>query len=261
MTAPTDIRREILRNVVLCQAIEPLGAKPGCTTRFEDATPGTKLEYFIVSGVNSCWQFFDLADRVLAAGRQPDCIYDLAYEAQQASVRNRLGGKVNYGQIQLLVPLVVAQVLDYLESGTLENIEAMLGRTGEVLRRTTARDVENLEKFIHLGYDLSAAHHRRMGRAKTTPRPPLKGRYASVWEAAHDFQHIHAVREMVQGYPNSRRVYRFLLQNVESGLLPASELIYRSLLPELGRPDIVADLIVVGIYLLLTKSPETVLFG
>jgi len=255
-----DIRREVLRNVTLCQALEPLGQKPGLTSRAEDASPGTKLEYFVIAGVNSAWAFYDLADRVLAAGRQPDCIFDLAYEAQAASVRGRLGGKVNYGQINLLTPLVTAQVLIFLEAGTTSDVEAILARTPEVLRHTTERDVESLERFIHLGYDLSARQHERMGRPKPLQRPHLQGRYASVWEAAQDFLHVHAVAEYTQGYPYCRRIYRFLLHNLEIGMLPASELIYRFLLPEVGRADVLADMISVGLYLVLTRHPETVLF-
>jgi len=255
-----DIRREILRNVVLCQALQPLSHKPGLTSRLADASPGTKLEYFVISGVNSAWAFYDLADRVLAAGRQPDSIFDLAFEAQTASTRSRLGGKVNYGQVHLLVPLVTAQALVYLEAGTTEDVEAILERTPEVLRRTTPRDVEGIERFIHLGYELSARHHARLGQPKPVLKPDFKGRYASVWDAARDFQHIHAVREYTLGYPYSKRIYRFLLHNLETGVLPASELIYRFLLPEIGRADVVADMIAVGIYLVLTRYSETVLF-
>jgi triphosphoribosyl-dephospho-CoA synthetase len=251
-----DLRREILRNVILSQALEPLARKP----RPEAISSGPKLEYFLVAGVNSAWAFYDLADRVLAAGGQPDHIYDLAYDAQSASVRNRHGGKVNYGQIMLLVPLITAQVLDYLETGTHEDIDTILARTGDVLRHTTEKDVESLEQFIHLGYQVSARNRERMG----TPKPPrslvLKGRYASVWDSCYDAMHLHVVREMTQGYPHSLQVYRFLLHNLEEGILPASALIYQLLLSELQRPDIVADIVVIGIYLVLTKHPESVLF-
>ncbi len=255
-----DIRREVLRNVLLAQALEPLGKKPGCTTRLVDSSPGTKLEYFLVSGANSAWAFYDLADRVLQARRQPDCIYDTAYEAQAASVRNRRGGKVNYGQILLLLPVVTAQLLQYLETGANDNMENLLERTGDVLRATTERDIVCVEDFIHLGYQLSARHHEQLGHARTVSRPSFAGAYATVYEAMLDHQHIHAVREMVQGYPNSRRVYRFLLHNLETGILPASELIYRFLLPDIGRPDVVADMIVVGFYLMLVRHPDAVLF-
>jgi len=254
-----DVRREILRNVILCQALAPLGKKHG-GNRWGPAPLGPKLEYVLVAGVNTGWQFYDLADRVLQAGRQPECIFDLAYEAQRESTRNRLGGKVNYGPIHLLIPLVTAQVLDFLETGAFENVESILERSGEVLRRTTPVDVEALERFIHLGYDVAARNRARSGRPISANRPHIKGRYATVWDACQDYQNMTSVREMLTGYPYSQQVYRFLLHNVETGILEAIELIYQFLVPEVGRTDVVADLIVVGLYLLLTKHPEGVLF-
>jgi hypothetical protein len=254
-----DVRREILRNVILCQALAPLGKKHG-NKRWGPPQLGPKLEYVLVAGVNTGWQFYDLADRVLQAGRQPECIFDLAYDAQRESTRNRLGGKVNYGPISMLVPLITAQLLDYLETGAFENVESILARTGDVLRRTTPADVEALERFVHLGYEVSARNRARSGRPISASRPLLKGRYANVWDAAQDFQNMYSVREMLTGYPYSQQVYRFLLHNVETGILEAIELIYQFLVPEVGRTDVVADLIVVGLYLLLTKHPEGILF-
>ena len=256
-----DIRREILRNVILCQSLEPLGKKPGVTSRFADASPGAKLEYFIISGVNSSWSFYDLADRVLRDGRQPDCIFDAAYQAQGESIRNRLGSKVNYGQILLLVPLIVAQALNHLDSDGFEDVESILERSAQVLRDTTEKDVEFLEKFVRLGYELSARHHERLGRPKTPRKPVFQGKYKNVWEVCHQHLHIHAVREMTEGYPHTERVYRFLLHNLDDGILQASDMIYRLLLPEIGRPDAAADIVVCGLYLALTAHPETVLFA
>ncbi len=254
-----DVRREILRNVILCQALAPLGKKHG-SRRWGPPQLGPKLEYVLVAGVNTGWQFYDLADRVLQAGRQPDCIFDLAYEAQRESTRGRLGGKVNYGPIHMLIPLVTAQLLDYLETGAFENVESILERTGDVLRRTTPQDVAALERFIHLGYEVAARNRARSGRPISSDRPRIKGRYATVWDVCQDFQHMHSVREMLAGYPYSQQVYRFLLHNVETGILEAIELIYQFMVPEVGRTDVVGDLIVVGLYLLLIKHPEGVLF-
>jgi hypothetical protein len=251
-----DLRREILRNVILCQALEPLARKP----HLDATASGPKIEYFLVAGVNSAWPFYDLADRVLAAGRQPDCIFDVAYEAQSASVRNRYGGKVNFGQISLLVPLVTAQLLDYLETGTHEDIDSILARTGDVLRNTTEKDVENLQKFVDFGYEVSAKNRARTGNPKPSRTPVLQGRYTNIWDTCVDRQQILMVREMIQGYPHSLQVYRFLLHNLDNGIVPASALIYQLLVAELGRPDVVADIIAVGIYLVLTKHPESVLF-
>jgi hypothetical protein len=254
-----DVRREILRNVILCQALAPLGKK-NSVKRWGPPPLGPKLEHLLVAGVNTGWQFYDLADRVLQAGRQPECIFDLAYEAQRESTRSRLGGKVNYGPIHMLVPLITAQLLDYLETGAFENVESILERTGDVLRRTTPADVEALERFIHLGYDVAARNRARSGRPISANRPQIKGRYANVWDVCQDFQNMYSVREMLTGYPYSQQVYRFLLHNVETGILEAIELIYQFLVPDVGRSDVVADLIVVGLYLLLTKHPEGVLF-
>jgi hypothetical protein len=255
---PMDVRREVLRNVILCQALAPLGKKHG-SRRWDLPQLGPKLEHILVAGVNCGWQFYDLADRVLEAGRQPEFIFDLAFDAQRESIRGRLGGKVNYGPIHMLIPLITAQMLEYMETGAFENVESFVERTGEVLRRTSARDVEALERFIHLGYDVAARNRARTGRAVSTNRPLIKGRFATVWDACQDFQHMYSVREMLTAYPYSQQVYRFLLHNVETGILGAIELIYQFLVPEVGRTDVVADLIVVGLYMLLTKHPEGVL--
>lgn len=254
-----DIRREILRNVILCQALEPLAQRPGPTARGQDGADA-KLESFLVAGVNSSWSFFDLADRILRHGGQPEHIYDQAYEALSASGRNRVGNNANYGRIALLVPLVTAQVLEYLDRGSCD-AEAILARTGEVLRQTSPKDVEHLEKFIHLGSELSARHRERTGGTQKPSGPPvLRGQYSNVWDAMRDYQQLHVVREAFQGYPNSLQVHRYLLHNLDEGLLHGSEMIYRVLLAELQRADAVADIIVAGLYLTITSHPESVLF-
>ena len=254
-----DIRREILRNVILCQALEPLAQKPALSSR-QDPLAGAKLESFIAAGVNSAWPFFDLADRILREGGQPEHIYDLAYEALSASGRNRRGNKVNYGQISLLVPLVAAQVLEHLDPKSEGDVGSLLARTGEVLRNTTKRDVEYVERFIRLGYELSARHRERTGGPPRTSSPPDLEGYATVWEAACERQQIYIVREFFQGYPNSLQVYRYLLHNLEDGLLHGGEMMYRVLLNEIQRADAVADIIVAGLYLALTSHPESMLF-
>ena len=254
-----DIRREILRNVILCQALAPLAKKPGIARSQE--LSGSQLESLIVAGVNSSWCFHDLAERILRNGGQPEHIYDLAWEALSASGRNRQGNhNVNYGQIALLVPLVTAQVLEYLDKGSCD-VEAILVRTGEVLRQTSPQDVESLEKFVRLGYELSARQRERNGGTPKPSGPPvLQSQYGNVWEAMRDYQQIYVVRETFQGYPNSLQVHRYLLHNLDEGLLSSSEMIYRVLLAELRHADAVADMLAAGLYLTLMSHPESVLF-
>jgi hypothetical protein len=257
MTEDMDIRREVLRNVVLCQGLEALARK----SRLQSAASGPKPEFFLVAGVNSAWPFYDLADRILTAGGQPDCIFDTVYTAQDSNVRNHAGGKASYGPVSLLIPVVTAQVLEYVETGTHEDIDAILARTGDVLRNTTERDVESLEEYIRLDYEAMAKNRERAGDLKPRRSPVLKGRFTNVLDAVADFTRNPNVREMSQGYPFSHQVYRFLLHNVETGILPASALISQLLLAELHRPDVVADFVAVGIYLVLSKHPESVLFS
>jgi hypothetical protein len=252
-----DIRREVLRNVVLCQGLEALARK----TRLQATAPGPKPEHFLVAGVNSAWPFYDLADRILTAGGQPDCIFDTAYAAQASNVRNHLGGKVSYGPVSLLIPVVTAQVLEYLETGTHEDIDAILARTGDVLRNTTEKDVESLEEYIRLDYEVTAKSRERAGDPKPRRSPVLKGRFTNVLDAVADFTRNPNVREMSHGFPFSHQVYRFLLHNLDGGILPASALISQLLLAELQRPDVVADFVAVGIYLVLSKHPESVLLS
>jgi len=252
-----DIRREVLRNVVLCQGLEALIRRP----RLQAGSSSPKIESLLVAGVDSAWPFYDLADRILTAGGQPDCIFDTAYAAQSPSVRNRAGGKVNYGPISLLIPVVTAQVLEYLETGTHEDIDTILARTGDVLRKTTEKDVESLEEYIHLSYGVSAKERERAGEGKPRRSPVLKGRFSNVMDACADFPRNPSVREMSQGFPFSQQVYRFLLHNLEGGILPASSLISQLLLAELQRPDVVSDFVAMGLYLVLSKHPESVQFS
>jgi hypothetical protein len=251
-----DVRREILRNVVLCQGLEALTRKP----RLQAVSSGPKIESFLVAGVDSAWPFYDLADRILSTGGQPDCIFDTAYAARP-NVHSRQSGKVNYGSVGLLIPVVTAQVLEYLDTGTHEDIDAILARTGDVLRNTTEKDVESLEEYIRLDYEVSAKNRERTGEPKPRRSPVLKGRFSNVMDAGTDFPRNPNVREMSQGYPFSQQVYRFLLHNLEGGILPASGLISQLLLAEIQRPDVVSDFVAVGIYLVLSKHPESVQFS
>src|SRR3989344_5060947 len=101
--------KETARLVMLAAALEPISDKAGCTTRFTDISRHLKLEYFITGAINLGSAFESLALKLerLALGG----IYDYALQAQQESLRNRSGGRINQGIIELLIPIVSAQYM------------------------------------------------------------------------------------------------------------------------------------------------------
>ena len=257
-----SFKEEVIRAFILSCSLEPLAEKPGCTTRTMDSSPGTKLEYFLVSAVNSAWPIMDLIDRIIENNGQPDCVFDVAYHAQLRSTRNRNGGKVNYAQILMLLPLIIAQCLLFVEGRDSCDVDLILARAGDAMRSTTIKDVEYLQKFVDLSCQLSERHHQRIGTVRKQCRPQFLGTYYSVMDAtqAEDFSHMIMATEIRDGYPRSRQAFDSLVENMTSGIISHSEILYRTLHSELGRHDIAADCIVVGFYLTLISHRSAILF-
>lgn len=257
-----SLKEDVLRAFILSCSLEPLAEKPGCTTRKMDSSPGTKLEYFLVSAVNSAWPIMDLIDRIIENNGQPDCVFDVAYHAQLRSTRNRYGGKVNYAQILMLLPLITAQCLLFVEGKEPCDVDSILDRVGDAMRATTIKDVEYLQKFVDLSRQLSERHHQRIGTTRKQWHPQFIGRYYSVMDAtqAEDFSHMIMATEIRDGYPCSRQVFDDLVENRASGIISHSEILYHTLFSELGRHDIAADCIVVGFYLALISHRSEILF-
>ena len=225
-----------------------------------DSSPGTKLEYFIVSAVNSVAPLLTLVDKILAEKKQPLCVFDAAYLAQLASPRNRGGGKVNYAQILMLLPIIVAQCLLYLEGRWPCEPDELFKRVTRAMRATTPLDVSYLQKLVDLSTELSDSHHRRMGTSRRQLYPHFSG--ANILDAvsAEAFSHTMMATEIRDGYPVCQRVYSALLDSDEVGLLRKSEAVYNVFLPELKRPDITADCISVAFYLIIFHGKDDVLF-
>lgn len=257
-----EFKEEILRCFILSQALEPLADKPGCTTRVVDSSPGTKLEYFIISAVNSTWPILELVDRIISAGRQPDYIFDVAYKAQSRSVRNRNGGKVNYSQILMLLPIVTVQALLFTEGNDAFSVNTILGRTTDAMLKTSSKDVEYLQKFVDLSRQLSEVHHRRLGTKRDYRNAQFTGRYNNILEATHapDFSDTKMATEIRDGYPDCKHILDIIVSDKENGIIKQSEIAFREMLPAMSRPDIVADCIVVAFYLALTKHRSSLLF-
>ncbi|MGH3426028.1 MAG: hypothetical protein ACRDQZ_00375 [Mycobacteriales bacterium] len=257
-----EMKEEVLRAFVLSQCIEPLADKPGCTTRTVDSSPGTKLEYFLVSAVNSAWPILTLVDRIAQQQGQPACVFDIAYEAQLRSVRNRHGGKVNYAQILMLLPIITAQCLLFVEGDSPRDTDRVLNRVGDAMRSTTPRDVEYLQKFVDLSRELSEKHHQRLGTARAQLFPKFQGVFSSIMDAAEakDFSHTTMAIEIRQGYPKCREILEALRRHPPVGIIKHSERIYKTLLPQYGRHDVAADFISTAFYLIIFESHSAILF-
>jgi hypothetical protein len=230
--------------------MEPLADKEGCTTRLIDSSPGTKLEYFLVGGVGVGLVFGEIVDRFKDSPGRVPIFYDLGLKAQQESSRYRGGGKVSSGQIQVLLPLVAA----HARWGD-QDIPSVCSGAVELLGQTSRKDVEYLDKQLELAFAMSA---RRKNSGEIYDHAVLES--ASVLEACQKADHLWITQEIAAGYPRVQQMAANIGELGDGSILRASEDIYKMWLPEMGRPDAVADLIVACLYLHIFRNPESILF-
>ena len=257
-----NLTEEIMRAFILSQSLEPLADKKGCTTRFVDSSLGTKLKYFTISAVNSTWSIITLVNTLLEDKEEKVNIFKYAYNAQEKSTRNRYGGKVNYAQILMLLPIINAQCLMFLEGADYTNIDQLLDKATSYLTDTNKSDVEYLSKFVNVSMQQSIEHNNRIGKTREQLSPNFDG-FNNIIEAsteAIDFKQTMMAREMRNGYKHCKRIYLDLLTENETDLIEQSEKIYPKYLKEFIRHDITADCLVVGFYLVLISNPNKKLF-
>jgi len=159
MLIPSEIRRYIQ---IAC-SLEPISYKKGCTNRYYDITPTLKIENFIVAGINIGDAFEDLAKRVYKnkESKSNKNFYDLCLKAQQDSLKNRGGHRVNQGIIELLFPIVISQ-LTYNEL----NPFRILKKTKDVLKNTNKQDLMDLQKMREFAFSLWKGHHKHLSKIK-----------------------------------------------------------------------------------------------
>lgn len=253
---PKRTPRETGRQVMLAAALEPLSGKIGNTTRYRNASRFLKLEYFVAGGINLGESFEELAERIETAGRQPSVIYDLALKAQKDSLKNRSGGRVNQGIIEILLPLVASQHI-YNSDNSL-SADEMLNKAVVVLGATSVEDIEYLRKMKRFAFDASAYTGR------IVPQHPeavsVLDYYKRDLEVASNPTSIAHNREFVEGFPTVRLVYERLSNPRTEKLSQNVEDAYRSALsahdPKVGR-GFIADCIAAGIYLYLSQNPKS----
>jgi hypothetical protein len=201
--------KETRRCVTLACALEPLPEKIGCTTRDTNISPYLKLEYFIAGAINIGDAFEELAQRIQDKGSQPDLIYDLTFKAQQDCVKNRAGGRINHGIIEMLMPIVASQMI-YDEEYKL-SVEELLEKSKEFMKNTSKEDVEELIKMKRLAYDLSAYHEREV-----PVYPQAKNVYDYYSLDLKDSKNPTSIKhneEFVLGFPSIKQMYNSVMNS------------------------------------------------
>jgi len=161
------VARRLATCASLALATEPLGRKPGCTTRHEDSSPHAKLAHFIVGGINVIWGFYDLA-RDTAEGTVQHPVYQYARISQEESIKWRGGGKVTFGQTMLLAPLVALQARDWRSSEEHPPIPAE-EQVQSFLSGLQGDEVTELERFCSVALRQSAESHSRHRSSRKQP--------------------------------------------------------------------------------------------
>ena len=244
---PETMKRDVMRNVVLASVLEPLGEKTDCTTRQEDYQTSSKLEYFITAGCNIGWDFYDLVDRIEKERKQPPCIFDTAYKAQLSSLRNRRGRRINFGIIQLLVPVVTSQMI----LGSREP-EEIADYTTEVMKNTTEQDVSAMDDLMRLHFSLTDDPNEASFK-------PFYGRFDNLYDVLETLideglgpRQVH--EEMIHGNAYSMRFFRGMERNIERSVIETSaeeySKVYRK---EINNQGVAADFVAIALYLMLTK--------
>ena len=258
----TDTHRTPLntqRAVAVACALEPLSDKFNCTTRRKDVSRHLKLPYFIAAGINIGDAFREMGQLLKDSEVVPSGVYRFAERAQLESKRNRRGGRVNAGMIELLVPIVAAQHLhdpDYAMSP-----KEILQLASDFMRRTARADVDGLISAKHIAYQLS--HQER--KVPVYPEAATVAEYyeRDLLESQTPTSRVHN-QEFVAGFPTVELIcdvirnspYPHLDQRVEEAYLRARAIHGK----EVG-PGVTADHIAAGLYLVLSQFPRERVIG
>ena len=131
--------KNVTRLAQIAMAIEPIPNKIGLTTRYEDIVDSLKLEYFIVSAINSGNQIQELMSREKFTPS-----YDLLTQCVIENHLNRDGLRVNTAQIIALWPILIT-LRDY-ECNSIEDLTTNMVKH---FKNSCMLDVSNLQLSQH----------------------------------------------------------------------------------------------------------------
>lgn len=247
------------RHIMIAAALEATSDKSGCTTRLLDISPHLKLEYFITAGINIGDAFARMAKAIDEQQGLPKGVFAYGYQAQLESKRNRRGGRINQGIIELLTPIVAAQHLQDPEYRL--KPAAVLALATDLLEHTTREDVAALRKTKELAYQLS--HYER-----EVPEHPDATNVREYYEAelltserATSFAHN---GEFLRAFPTVADMCRTLedcpYPHFSQRIQEAYHRARAAHDPEVAS-GFLADCIAVAVYLHLSQNPRDRLVG
>lgn len=242
--------RAVRRNVQLACALEPLSNKPNCTTRWQNASQRLKLDYFVAGAINVGDTFEDFALRIIESDIQP-LLYDIAYRAQLECIKNRCGGRINQGMLEMLIPIVASEVLNNKEYTV--SVDSVLSQAVEVMKRTSRSDVDWLVKMKRLAYDLSGYLDRTVPEHINANN--VYEYYHNDLAASEKPTSIAHNQEFVDGFPAIRFIYSYLEENIGKPLQNVVKDAYELCRFEMHKgisAGLTADCVAVALYLLLT---------
>lgn len=240
---------EIMHFVILASVLEPIPEKIGCTTRSRDWQDKSRLEYFLISGCNIGIIFYELSERIKNNNyRQPTMIYDLAYKAQQFSFKNRLGGKINFGIIELLIPIIATQVIKNNYDGI-----TVLDQVGDILKFTSKEDVQYHWEFRKIAREVSKEFPSDCSYEVENMYDYYK-LYKNELE-----NNVH--KEYLTNFKRIKKAYNIIEKNLSNdNLLNSSVIAYNTILKDCQNYcGLAADYICVALYLYLSKFPNTII--
>lgn len=253
---PTDLRtpKETARQIMIATALEPVSDKEGCTSRARNISRHLKLEYLLVGGINLGSAFEALAKRVSFFGIRQTLLYDLALRSQRESVRNRGGGRINHGIIELLLPIVTAQYL--YDISQKRSVSEVLNFAGDVLKNTSREDVDQLITMKEFAYKLS---HYDRPVAKHPEANSVWEYYERDKEESNNPTSLAHNGEFVSSFPTIQLAYDVMMSAQVQGFENKVELAYQTIIkshdPAVGR-GFLADCIAVALYLVLSQNPR-----
>ncbi|MEZ4753662.1 MAG: HD domain-containing protein [Bdellovibrionota bacterium] len=259
----TDTDRSIAntrRHIAISCALEAIADKAGCTSRYQNVSRHLLLEYFVTAGINIADAFGRMAEAINSSDTCPENLYQFAAQAQLESKRNRRGGRVNQGMIELLAPIVATQHLHDPEY-KLKPAE-ILTLAFDYMNQTTRSDVDSLRKLKDIGHKLSHYADRKVpehvgaNNVKDYYEMELLGSDTST-SVAHNGEFLKGfptILDMCNTFENCP--YPHFMSKVKEAFTRA-----RAAHDSEVSAGFLADCVAVATYLYLSQNPTARVFG